>query len=112
MQMQVKTMAQSVITIALDGRLDAFGAGKIDAPFSAVAVANKGVIVDLSRVSFLASIGVRVLLNAAKVVRRRGGSFVLLHPIEDVEKVLEVTGVSELMPIYQDSARALAAVMQ
>jgi anti-sigma B factor antagonist len=112
MQLEVKTMSQSVITIALDGRLDVFGAGEIDAPFSAVAAANKGVIVDLSRVSFLASIGVRVLLNAAKVVRRRGGRLVLVHPVPDVERVLEVTGVGELMPVYHDSASAFAAVTQ
>jgi anti-anti-sigma regulatory factor len=49
-------------------------------------------------------------LLGAKAVQRRGGVFVLLNPVVEVEKVLEVTGVVELMPIYRDSDAALAAV--
>jgi anti-anti-sigma regulatory factor len=43
-------------------------------------------------------------------VQRRGGTFVLLNPVGEVEKVLEVTGVTDLMPIYHNSDEALAAV--
>jgi anti-anti-sigma factor len=109
MKMDVEAIAPGVVRVILDGRFDINGANVIDLPFSAIAGAHKGVIVDLANVSFLASIGIRTLLLGAKVVQRRGGCFVLLNPVDDVERALEVTGVTGLMPIYRDIDAAFAA---
>jgi anti-anti-sigma factor len=110
MKMNVEPLALGVVKVILDGRLDITGAGVIDLQFSAIAGSHRGVLVDLTNVSFLASIGIRTLLLGAKAVQRRGGTFVLLNPADEVEKVLEVTGVTELMPIFHDNDAALAAV--
>ena len=109
MKMTLEPVAPGVIKVILDGRLDIAGADIIDVQFSAIAGAHKGVVVDLAAVSFLASIGIRTLLMGAKSVQRRGGCLVLLNPVADVERALEVTGVTQLMPIYRDSDAALAA---
>jgi anti-anti-sigma regulatory factor len=42
-------------------------------------------------------------------VQRRGGSFILLNPVEEVERVLEVMGMTDLMPVFHDADTALAA---
>jgi anti-sigma B factor antagonist len=110
MKMEVEPITAGAVKVILDGRLDITGAGVIDLQFSAIAGSHRGVIVDMTSVSFLASIGIRTLLLGAKAVQRRGGTFVLLNPVEEVEKVLEVTGVIDLMPIFHDSNEALAAV--
>jgi anti-sigma B factor antagonist len=109
MKMAVEPVLPGVVKVILDGRLDITGAGIIDLQFSAIAGSHRGVVVDLASVSFLASIGIRTLLLGAKAVQRRGGCFILLNPVDEVERVLEVMGVTELMPIYRDSAAALAA---
>jgi anti-anti-sigma factor len=109
MKMAVEPVAAGVVKVVLDGRLDITGAGVIDLQFNAIAGSHKAVVVDLAGVSFLASIGIRTLLLGAKAVQRRGGCFILLNPIEEVERVLEVTGVIDLMPIYRDNDAALAA---
>lgn len=108
--MNVEPVADGVVKVILDGRLDITGAGVIDLQFSAIAGSHRGVVVDMANVSFLASIGIRTLLLGAKAVQRRGGTFILLNPVDEVEKVLEVTGVIELMPIYRDYAAALEAL--
>jgi anti-anti-sigma factor len=110
MKMNVEPLALGVVKVILDGRLDITGAGIIDLQFSAIAGSHRGVLVDLTNVSFLASIGIRTLLLGAKAVQRRGGTFVLLNPADEVEKVLEVTGVTDLMPVFHDNDAALAAV--
>jgi anti-anti-sigma factor len=110
MKMQVEPVASGVVKVILEGRLDITGAGVIDLQFNAIAGSHRGVVVDLASVSFLASIGIRTLLLGAKAVQRRGGAFVLLNPAVEVERVLEVTGVTDLMPIYRDPEAALAAV--
>src|ERR1700761_4755349 len=109
MKMDGDPVASGVVKVILEGRLDITGAAVIDLQFNAIAGSHKGIVVDLANVSFLASIGIRTLLLGAKSVQRRGGRFVLLNPVGEVERVLEVTGVTDLMPIYRDSAAAVAA---
>jgi hypothetical protein len=58
MKMQVEPVASGMVKVVLEGRLDITGAGVIDLQFNAIAGSHRGVIVDLSRVSFLASIGI------------------------------------------------------
>ncbi len=110
MDMEVAELAHDVARVMLKGRLDIAGAAKIDLHFSVVAGSRHGVIVDMSEVTFLASIGIRTLVLGSKAVRRRGGNLVLLSPLPDVEKVLEITGVTDLLPIMHDETAALAAV--
>jgi anti-anti-sigma factor len=109
MNMAVESVAPGVVRIILDGRLDITGAGTIDLQFNAIAGSHQGVVVDLAAVSFLASIGIRTLLLGAKTVQRRGGCFILLNPVDEVERVLETMGMTDLMPIYRDADTALAA---
>jgi anti-anti-sigma factor len=109
MKMSVQPVAPGVVKVILDGRLDITGAGVVDLQFSAIAGSHRGVVVDLANVSFLASIGIRTLLLGAKAVQRRGGCFILLNPTGEVERVLDVMGVTDLMPVYRDSEAALAA---
>ena len=63
------------------------------------------VIVDLSGVCFIGSLGVHVLLDAARV-RRRGGSLSLVSPEPIVARMLSLTGAGELIPVYPDLAEA------
>src|SRR5580704_12282043 len=57
--------------IALTGRLDILGAEAIALPLATLAGAKQGLIVDMSGVSFIASIGIRHLVSAAKALSRR-----------------------------------------
>ena len=110
MDMQVTEIAQDAVRITLIGRLDIGGAATIDLPFNAAINARRGVVVDLSEVPFLASIGIRILVLGAKQQQRRGGTLVLLNPHPDAEKVLEMTGIIDILPIMRDEASAIAAV--
>ena len=109
MNMVVESVAPGVVRIILDGRLDITGARVIDLQFNAIAGSHRGVVVDLAAVSFLASIGIRTLLLGAKTVQRRGGCFILLNPVDEVERVLQTMGMTDVMPIYRDVDAALAA---
>lgn len=110
MDMQVADIAQGAVRVTLTGRLDIQGAAKIDLAFNAVIGSKRGVVVDMSEVTFLASIGIRVLVLGAKQLQRRGGNLVVLSPHPHVEKVLEMTGITDLLPIVRDEASAVAAV--
>jgi anti-anti-sigma factor len=99
-----------VTKIILDGQLDIQGALAIDLRFNVLTGSHKAVVVDLSAVGFIASIGIRTLLTGAKTVQSKGGKLVLFNPTAAVEKVLKVTGVDTLMPIFADFDAAVKAV--
>jgi len=99
MEMQTTPVREGVVSVVLVGRLDVMGAGKIDLPFNLLVGSNRGMIVDMAGVDFLASMGIRTLLLGAKTMQRRGGKLVLVAPQPEVAKVLEVTGVLDLLPI-------------
>ena len=110
MELQYSEIEKNIKLIKLIGRLDIAGVGAIETDFSAhCSGETPRVIVDLSRVEFLASIGIRLLTLNAKSVAGRGGRMVLLNPNPEIRDVLEITGVSVIIPIYEgfESARAV-----
>ncbi len=110
MNLTTESLPGGVTKVVLDGVLDIPGSQAIDLRFNVIAGANRAVIVDLSAVSFLASIGIRTLLSGAKAIQLKGGKLVLFNPTATVEKVLRVTGVDTLMPIFSDFDAAVRAV--
>ena len=79
-------------------------------PLATLAGAKQGLIVDMSGVSFIASIGIRHLVSAAKAVSRRKGLLVLLNPTDMVAEVLTASGLTDLLPIVRSNSEAVAAL--
>ena len=101
MEIQFSTLDNGIRLIKLGGKLDIIGTGEIETKFTGYCAGDEiRVIVDLSAVDFLASIGIRLLLLTAKSVAKRGGKMVIINPIPDVQSVLEVTGIPAIIPIY------------
>ena len=99
-----------IIRLDLDGRLDIEGAKALDSKMSVIAASRKAVIVDLRRVSFLASMGLRSLVLPARTIKGRGGKVVLVGPNELVEKVLKTSGIDTVIPIHKELQSALTAL--
>ena len=111
MQIEHEQLDGGVLKIKLSGRMDAMGSQEIDGKLAALtAQAGLGIIVDLSKVAFLASIGLRTLLVNAKALAARGGRMVLLNPDAGVARVLEVSGLDTMLGVFRDLEAACAAV--
>lgn len=101
MEIQYSEKNNGIGLIKLIGTLDIIGAGDIESKFTGYCAGDGSrVIVDLSNVDFLASIGIRLLVLSAKSVASRGGKMVLIHPSPEVQSVLEMTGIPAIIPIY------------
>lgn len=109
MNMTIEEVENKVTKIHLDGRMDLEGTRAIDQKFAfATSTQPLRLAVDLSNVSFVASIGLRTLLTAARAQAGRGGKMVLVAPNEVVRQTLEIAGIDKVVPIFKDweSARA------
>ena len=99
--------------IMITGRLDMPGTDSVAAKLvELTAAAKKGVVVDLTYVRFLASIGISALITSAKAVKQRGGKMVLVvNPGSSVAMSLDATGVDELIPVFSAMAEAEKAAV-
>lgn len=103
MELTTEELPNGVEKIALAGRMDTVGAQAIDLRFTSLTATRPAlIVVDLSQVSFLASMGIRTLLSAARGLMRRGGRMVLASPQPLVQEVLKVAGIDSLIPVYAD----------
>jgi anti-anti-sigma factor len=110
MPIAISELDNGVTKVALSGRIDIAGSAEIDLPMSVVSGSRRAVVVDLSGVEFMASLGLRSVVLAAKSVLSKKGKIVLLAPQPAVEEVITVAGIDDLVPIYHDEAAAVAAV--
>lgn len=100
-----------IVKINLSGRMDIEGVGQIETKFAGMAASPRaGVIVDMSDVPYMSSIGIRALLMNAKSVAKRGGKFVLLNPQANVNNVLVTSGIDQIITIHADLDAATASV--
>jgi len=113
MGIEYQDLSDDLRRISLTGRLDIQGTEAIATSLSALVPGTaQRVIVDLSGITFLASIGIRALISAGKAQIQRGGRIALVVIDKStVATTLEVTGVDELMPIFVDLAQAEAAIL-
>ena len=108
MRMEQVELPNGILKIKLQGSLDIAGASEIEMPFSVISGSRKKVIVDLGQVTFLASIGIRVLVKAARAIANKGGRFVIFNATGEARKVLRTTGIDAIIPVVADEAAAVA----
>lgn len=102
--MQIKISdGGSTATVIMVGRLDISGADVVALPLATLAGSKNGLFIDMAEVSFVASIGLRHLVSAAKAVGRRGGRLVLLNPNEAVTEIITTSGLTDLLVIERSS---------
>ena len=97
-----------VRTIMITGRLDVDGTNSVATQLVELSQAPKrGVVVDLSTLKFLASIGIRALIESAKAVKARGGKMVLVAKSgSTVMMSIKATGVDQFVPVFGSAADA------
>ncbi len=112
MEMQLSTheIDGGVTRVELDGRMDIAGAAAVDMKINLVAGTSKKLMIDLQKVTFLGSMGLRSIVIPARAVLGKGGKVVLFAPTDTVASVLKASNIDSLLPIHHDIATAIAAL--
>ena len=113
MSISYEDVGSDLRRIVISGRLDLPGTDSVAAQLTELTAAPKrAVVVDLSSLRFLASIGIRALIASAKAVQQRKGKMVLLaNDGSSVMMSLKATGLDELMPVFEDASEAEKAAL-
>jgi len=109
MQLNIIRADDTLTHVAILGRLDIQGVNRIHDQFVIQTTARrKDTLVDVSQVTFIASLGMGMLVNAAKGLQRQGVKMVLLNPSALVRHALETAGIHQVIPIAAEETAALA----
>jgi anti-sigma B factor antagonist len=84
-------------TVVPRGELDIATQGELRAVLLREA-AGGAVILDLSRLRFIDTSGMRLILETAAAAKREGFDFTVLPGSPSVQRLFEVAGVTELVP--------------
>ncbi|HVS02388.1 MAG TPA: STAS domain-containing protein [Thermoanaerobaculia bacterium] len=99
-----------VLVVALAGSLDALTAEDLSRQLDEqLANGHIALVADLADVDYTSSAGLRVLLATLKGARQRGGDLRLARVRADVLRVLEMSGFTSIMQIYDQVDLAVAS---
>lgn len=108
MEISVKQSEQMSI-VMIEGSIDALTADQITTCLDEqIKKGEKHLVIDLGKVDFMSSVGLRVMLGALKETRKLGGDLCLACAQEGVARVLKMSGFTNLLEIYDDIEKAIA----
>lgn len=102
----IKERDGSNLTVKLVGRLDAVTAMQFDKDMSASIGGVSTLTIDLAKLEYIASAGLRILLKTQKKMDRQG-SMSIKNVQPGVREVLDMTGFSDMLTI-EDGAKKLS----
>lgn len=110
-EMNLLTTDGTYTKVALTGRLDTEGVEHLEVKFNAaICPPGKPAILDFSKVTFMSSMGIRMLVSAAKSLSRRGAKLAILSPQGLVRESIISAALDQLIPVADTEADALQAV--
>ena len=93
-----KTAAGTALTVNLEGRLDTTTAPQLEGELRDSIDGLTSLVIDLEKLDYISSAGLRVLLAMQKIMNKQGGMRVK-NANETVMEVFEVTGFSDILTI-------------
>ena len=97
MTIEIKRNTQETI-IELVGRLDTTTAPALDKTINNDIEDTNNLVLDLSKLEYVSSAGLRVILGAQKKMQKVG-SMKLINVCEEVMEVFEMTGFADILTI-------------
>jgi anti-sigma B factor antagonist len=98
-------VADGLVSVALKGELDLSTVRKVEDELESLEAGGaKLIVLDLSRLSFLDSTGLRCLVTADQRAREAGRRLVLVRGPDAVQRVFTITRLEERLEMVDDAA--------
>lgn len=108
--MEITTANRENATIlSINGRVDTSTAPELEQAINKqIEQGNRKILLDFSKVTYISSGGLRVLLATAKKLKNPGEKFGICSLQPDVLKILKLAGFTSIFAIYPGEGEALA----
>jgi anti-sigma B factor antagonist len=109
MTVEVRT-ENDVAVVGLVGAIDSKTAPTFEAELRAVVDGHSRILLNMARVDFLSSAGLRLLVLLYRQAKARDGKIALAHVSEEIQDVMTNTGFRQFFIVADTEAEALAAL--
>ncbi len=109
MNVESETIDGTLILVP-SGRVDSNSAGDLEGAVKDALGAADKIVLDLSKVPYISSAGLRVVLLCAKELKAKNGGFALCGLSDNVMDVFQLSGFSNILEIAEDRAAAVSAI--
>lgn len=100
-----------LVQLKVMGRLDTVGTSQIDTQFTAmISPRGKHALVDISNVSFLASMGIRMLVSVARTLDRHEKRLILYGADNLVKESIDNAGLTQMLSLVSSEEEARTAI--
>jgi anti-anti-sigma factor len=109
--MELKITEEGDVKIVhLEGKLDVNLSIEIEAEFEKLIDSGvKKMVLDLRKVEYLSSSGLRIFISAMRKLKERGGKLVLCNITPMVKKIFKIVELEDLFEIYDSTDKAVAS---
>jgi len=96
------------VVLLISGRMDAENASQFEQKCTAcIADGHTALVVDLGKLGYISSMGLRTFISVAKALQEKGGTLRICGLNGLVKQVFEITGLLELFRVYESVEAAL-----
>ena len=111
MNVDVST-ADQITTVTLDGDLDGSTAPQTQQQIAPLAQQGARILLDMSKVPYMSSAGIRMLLATYRQVTASGGKIVIAGLVDEVKDTMQVTGFLNFFTAVDTADAGRAALAQ
>jgi anti-sigma B factor antagonist len=109
METNINTV-KGITVVGLDGKLDSKTVPAVQTSFSPLIQTHSRIVLDMTRVTYLSSAGLRLLVMMHREISEGGGKLVLAGLTERARDTMAITGFLPYFTTFETVEAALAAL--
>jgi len=96
------------VILRIDGRIDAGSVSVLERKINTLLEEQHNhLLLDFTRVDYMSSAGMRVLLSISKKLKAKKGSFILFSLNDEVDEIIKMAGFDKILHICLNEKEAL-----
>jgi anti-sigma B factor antagonist len=108
---QRSQLTDSLGLVELSGEVDLYTAPRFKEDLVGLIESGvEAIVIDLSRVTFIDSTALGVIIGGVKRLRERDGRLVIVAGSRPVVRILDITGLDKVLTVFDTRDEALAAL--
>jgi len=102
------TKVEDTSIVGIEGRLDTTNYTELETSLSDLTAKNeKRIVLDLTKMDYISSSGLRILLMYLKKMKAVGGRFMLSGMSPEIKEIFEISGFINIFEIFDDPDSAV-----
>jgi anti-sigma B factor antagonist len=112
LSVRIERVGANTSVVVFTGELDLSTIPQVEKQLAAQVSRKRGVIVDLTRVTFIDSSGIALLIRAFRATRETGTLNIVIAAGSQVDRVFHLAGIDRALPLFTERASALEALKE